>query len=272
LVQVVNQPTLKYVGRLSLQFNEEDPQKFKKRLDLAKERQLTAEDELRFYKYVDSQPDSSVSLLEPEEKKKIQSKLFTKKGKDEKTYNLKSLEGLMEEVEKLWKLHMKKFNIISDMKDPQTHYKYNTLRIKIRERDEVVPYFALFDQLVYNFRDFQAQVKAEHPSANKKVVLCLNTLMEKSYEFDNLPVLATNIIQRELPLDLKKFGQIQQLAFSNGKQTLLSHWREHLIGEVQDIIRSDFNCYEVKILILTVKINHKFRLIRTNILRQDSRS
>jgi len=66
LVQVVNQPTLKYVGRLSLQFNDEDPQKFKRRLDLAKERQLTAEDELRFYKYVDSQPDSHVSHLQPE--------------------------------------------------------------------------------------------------------------------------------------------------------------------------------------------------------------
>jgi len=243
LVQVLNQPTLKYVGRLSLQFNDEDPQKFKLRLDLAKERQLTAEDEMRFYKYVDSQSDTNISLLQPEEKKKIQNKLFTKKG-NEKMYNLKSLESLMDEVEKLFKLHMKKFNIISEMKDPQTHYKYNTLRIKVRERDEEVPYYALFDQLAYNFRDFQVQVKEQHPSANKKVVLCLNTLMEKSYEFNNLSVLATNILPRELPLDLKKFGQIQQLAFSNGKQTLLSHWREHLIGEVQDIIRSDFNCYQ----------------------------
>jgi len=159
LVQVVNQPTLKYVGRLSLQFNDEDPEKFKRRVDLAKERQFTAEDELRFYKYVDSQSDSNVSLLQPEEKKKIQNKLFTKKGKDEKMYNLKSLESLMDEVEKLFKLHMKKFNIISEMKDPQTHYKFNTLRIKIRERDEEVPYYALFDQLAYNFRDFQSQVR-----------------------------------------------------------------------------------------------------------------
>lgn len=63
LVQVLNSRTQKYVGRLSLQFHEEDPEKFRQRVELAKERQTHAEDEMRFYRYVDSLPDESVSSL-----------------------------------------------------------------------------------------------------------------------------------------------------------------------------------------------------------------
>ena len=64
MVQVIDQPTLKYVGRLSLQFHEEDPEKFRLRLEVAKERQFTAEDEMRFYHFVNSLPDQSVSFLQ----------------------------------------------------------------------------------------------------------------------------------------------------------------------------------------------------------------
>jgi dynein heavy chain, axonemal len=46
----------KYVGRLSLLFEDEDPDKFKERLELCKSRQQDAEDEIRFFKYVDEQP------------------------------------------------------------------------------------------------------------------------------------------------------------------------------------------------------------------------
>ena len=88
-------------------------------------------------------------------------------------------------------------------------------------------------------------MKEAHPSFKKKVVKSLNTLMDKNVEFNNFPVFATNIMQRELPLDLKKFGALQQHAYINGSQTLTSHWREHLVGEVQDIIRGEYNCYQV---------------------------
>jgi len=177
---------------------------------------------------------------------KIKNKLQNKKGKEEKQFNFRSLEKNVEEIENLFKLHMKKFNIIIEMKDPQTHYKFNTLRIKIRERDERVPYYALFDQLSYPYRDLQTQVKEIHPSSKRKIVTCLNSLVEKSHEFDNFPLLATNILLRELPLDLKKFGSLQQQAYANGKQTLTSHWREHLVGEIQDVLRGEYNCYQVR--------------------------
>lgn len=56
---------LKYVGRLSLIFNKEDPIKFRQRIEEAKQRQYTAEDEMRFYTYVDNLP-VDIGNLDPE--------------------------------------------------------------------------------------------------------------------------------------------------------------------------------------------------------------
>ena len=66
LIQLGQNGMMKYVGRLSLLFHDEDPEKFKQRLQEARERQEIAEDEMRFYHYVDSQPDQTVSTLNHE--------------------------------------------------------------------------------------------------------------------------------------------------------------------------------------------------------------
>jgi hypothetical protein len=66
LIQIVESGVMKYVKRLSLLFNAEDPFKFRQRVEEAKQRQYTAEDEIRFYKYVDNLPNETVSSLSPE--------------------------------------------------------------------------------------------------------------------------------------------------------------------------------------------------------------
>jgi len=52
LIQLGQNGMMKYVGRLSLLFHNEDPEKFKQRLQEARERQEIAEDEMRFYHFV----------------------------------------------------------------------------------------------------------------------------------------------------------------------------------------------------------------------------
>lgn len=54
LVQVHGQNIQKWVVRLSIKFNEEDLEAFKERVELSKQRQINAEDEKRFLKYVDT--------------------------------------------------------------------------------------------------------------------------------------------------------------------------------------------------------------------------
>jgi dynein heavy chain len=63
LVQIIDTGVIKYVGRLSLLFFLEDPIKFRKRVEEARERQQTAEDEIRFLEYLDSLSDDAVSSL-----------------------------------------------------------------------------------------------------------------------------------------------------------------------------------------------------------------
>ena len=63
LVKVLENSQKKYVGRLSLMFNDEDPEEFQARLDLCKDLQLAAEDEMRFLKYIDGHNNELVSSL-----------------------------------------------------------------------------------------------------------------------------------------------------------------------------------------------------------------
>ena len=57
--------SVKWVVRLSVMFKDEDQDAFKQRVELSKQRQQNAEDEMRFLKYVDSQPDKQASVLSP---------------------------------------------------------------------------------------------------------------------------------------------------------------------------------------------------------------
>ena len=66
IVKVVTTGQEKFVARLSLLFFNEDSEKFKRRVNLCKERQQNVQAELRFTKYVDSIPTESVSTLSKE--------------------------------------------------------------------------------------------------------------------------------------------------------------------------------------------------------------
>lgn len=43
---------LKFVNRLSIQFNDEDPQKFEERLNLTKERQKNADEAIKLVRFI----------------------------------------------------------------------------------------------------------------------------------------------------------------------------------------------------------------------------
>lgn len=91
-------------------------------------------------------------------------------------------------------------------------------------------------------------MKEGHASAKKSIVNILNMIAKKTTQFHNFAVFATNIPNKELPLELKDFGTIQKEAFVNGCKVLKSQWREYLVGEIQDLLRGDYNCYQVNII------------------------
>jgi dynein heavy chain len=65
-VRVLRNSKSKWVGRLSVLFFAEDPVRFEQRVELCKQRQRNADDELRFLKYVESLPDNMTSVLSNE--------------------------------------------------------------------------------------------------------------------------------------------------------------------------------------------------------------
>ena len=54
---------LKFVNRLSLQFKDENQEKFEGRLNLTKERQKNADQSIRLLKYIESVDDSKVAPI-----------------------------------------------------------------------------------------------------------------------------------------------------------------------------------------------------------------
>jgi dynein heavy chain len=71
MVRVIENNTVKYVGRLSLMMKNESEKNFKARLLQCKHLQKQAEDELRFYRYVDSLDDGLVATLPEWQLKRI---------------------------------------------------------------------------------------------------------------------------------------------------------------------------------------------------------
>lgn len=62
-MRIMKTDQLKFVSRLSLRFKDEDPNSFKRRVESAKQLMLLADDEMRFQKFVDSQPSEMFQSL-----------------------------------------------------------------------------------------------------------------------------------------------------------------------------------------------------------------
>jgi hypothetical protein len=131
----------KLVGRLSLMFNEEDHAKFMERVETGKMRQNRAEDEIRFFKYVESKEDEIVSHLDAESKKCILSKIRKKKNEEESQIITRLIDSLMFQVENEYKLFMKKVVVLREMQDKKNEEKFKDLRIKMRFIKNEIPYY-----------------------------------------------------------------------------------------------------------------------------------
>lgn len=71
LIRVLATGREKWVIRLSLLFNHEDPVKHAARIELAKSRMRTAEDEMRFMQFIDGMPLDTNAKLLPQWRKEI---------------------------------------------------------------------------------------------------------------------------------------------------------------------------------------------------------
>ena len=71
-VRMMSSLVEKWVGRLSLMFLSEDQVKFQERVELSKQRQRNADDEMRFLSYVSGQTERVASSIPQEMKSRVQ--------------------------------------------------------------------------------------------------------------------------------------------------------------------------------------------------------
>ena len=98
-MKVLENGLLKFVNRLSLQFKDEDSQKFEERLNLTKERQKKADESIKLLKYIENVNDRAVAPMP--------SKLVDTLKDNFKSHFLFS--SLMEEIKHIHLNHEKKF-------------------------------------------------------------------------------------------------------------------------------------------------------------------
>ena len=97
---------LKSVNRLSLQFKDEDQEKFEERLNLTKDRQKNADQAIKLLKYIESVDDTSVSPLANDLTSNLEGKYSSSQ----------SYRNLMEEIKNIHLNHEKKF-LLQDPKN-----------------------------------------------------------------------------------------------------------------------------------------------------------
>lgn len=131
----------KMVGRLSLMFNEEDHVKFMERVETGKMRQNRAEDEIRFFKYVEGKEDGMVSYLNEESRRSILGRIRKKRNEEESQIITRLIDSLMGQVEGEYKLFMKKVVVLREMQDKKNEEKFKDLRIKMRYIKNEIPYY-----------------------------------------------------------------------------------------------------------------------------------
>lgn len=116
-VKVCSTGQEKFVTRLSLLFFNEDPEKFKQRVNECKKRQEIVEAELRFTNLVDSVPTESVSTLSKERRFFFLHKSVRPSEKFDADKVYPTFKNLLRVVEEEYIRQMKKCIILQQMED-----------------------------------------------------------------------------------------------------------------------------------------------------------
>jgi hypothetical protein len=120
-VIVYNTGQEKIVTRLSLLFFDEDPEHFRQRVNMCKERQAIVEAELRFTDLIDSISADKVSVLSKERRYNFLSKCVRESDKFDPDKVYATFKHLMRVVEEEYVRQMKKCIVLKEMQDPAMH-------------------------------------------------------------------------------------------------------------------------------------------------------
>lgn len=152
----------KMVTRLSLLFYEEDPEAFRERVNLCKERQANVESELRFTNLVDSVSPEAVSQLSLERRRSFLNMCMRKSDAFHADFIHSTFTHLMQVVQEEYIRQMKKCIILKDMADPSNHERFANMKVPVRLSKRTLPYFGVVRCPKYPFLEKQGEIHRAH--------------------------------------------------------------------------------------------------------------
>jgi len=191
-VRVVATGQEKLVTRLSLLFFDEDPDKFKERVNQCKHRQEIVEAELRFTNLVDSVPTDSVSTLSKERRFYFLSKSVRESDKFDPDKIYGTFKHLLRVVEEEYIRQMKKCVILKEMEDTSNYDKFKRMKIPIRLSKKTSPYFGVVRCPKYNFSYNYNEIQNQHFSSDEDLVAMTRVFIQKCLDFQEQRFINTN--------------------------------------------------------------------------------
>lgn len=208
-VKVVATGQEKLVTRLSLLFFNEDPDKFKERVNQCKERQEIVEAELRFTNLVDSVPTDQVSTLSKEHRFFFLSKSVRDSDKFDPDKIYVTFKNLLRVVEEEYIRQMKKCVILREMEDPANFEKFARQKIPIRLSKKTSPFFGVVRCPKYSFDYHQEEIKSQHFSSDEALVGMTRIFIQKCIDFQQQRYLQTKLDTLKVPRELEDLRKVQ---------------------------------------------------------------
>lgn len=182
-VRVVATGQEKLVTRLSLLFFNEDPDKFKERVNQCKRRKEVVEAELRFTDLVDSVPTDQVSTLSKEHRFFFLSKSVRDSDKFDPDKIYVTFKNLLRVVEEEYIRQMKKCVVLKEMEDPANFEKFMNLKVPIRQSKRTSPYFGVVRCPTYSVAYHREEIRTIHFSSDEALVGMTRIFIQKCIDF-----------------------------------------------------------------------------------------
>ncbi|CAD8081115.1 unnamed protein product [Paramecium sonneborni] len=232
IVKILKNDQIKAVTRLSLMLKTENEADFNQRLQQCRILQKQAEEELRFFKYVTNIPDQLVTTIPVQTKINIKKKL--------KLNKLQNID--FEQIDFEYKLFMKKFLTLQRMNSSDYFTDFIQNRIKIRNMNDILQKHPKLKNLKKDFQQVKYQISLSPILNNKQILqtfVKMQTIKEQSFE-----LLPTSYTYGQLPFILQNLESFNQQMHNVLKLSMFNNWRNQVIQDVQDSLRTHFNFYQ----------------------------
>jgi dynein heavy chain, axonemal len=152
----------------------------------------------------------------------------------------------MRVVQEEYVRQMKKCIVMKQMQDPSAHNKFIKMKVPVRLNKKTSPYFGVVRCPKYKFADYQNEILHVHWCSNEDMESMTRIFTKKciEYSYPEHRYMLTDKTKLKLPNDLSDLKKKQEDHHKGEQVNVLHRWREFLVGEIADKLKSQHNFFE----------------------------